>query len=206
MVLAATCLCSLRPTPEGKWLRVYGASFLVCSGLLLCIRDYEPSARLVGYGLIILIMGFRPLKWANGVWMLYGLVSLVTAVENGITSNSLAINDPRYAELAAEVRSYYLGSEIIATNSFHILDVHAGIPSIPVEDYPDILVHASIPSISVDDYPGAASYHKFFWVTSPVLPGAVTPMPHPGKEWCEEKRFSGGVLFTRCAAATGPSG
>jgi hypothetical protein len=189
MLLAAICLSSLRSKPDGKWLRIYGASCLVCSGLLLCVRSYDPSARLVGYGLIILMMGFRPMKWANGVWMLYGLVSLVTGVENGMSVNSLGSNDPRYAELAAQFRSYYVGSEIVATNSFHILDLHANIPSIPVEDYPD-----------------AAHYQKFFWVTLPnfgAVGNSVIEMPHPGKEWCEERKFSGGVLFKYCSGSTG---
>ena len=127
------------------------------------------------------------MKWANGVWMLYGLVSLVTGVANGMIVNSLGSNDPRYAELATQFRSYYVGSEIVATNSFHILDLHANIPSIPVADYAE-----------------ADPYHKFFWVTLPrfdAVASAVTGMPHPGKEWCEEKHFSGGVLFTRCSGS-----
>lgn len=187
MLLAAICLCSLRPTPAGKWYRIYGASCLVCSGLLLCIRSYDPSVRLTGYGLIILMLGFRPMKWANGVWMLYGLVSLVTGVDNGITVNSLGSNDPRYVELAARFRTYYAASEIVATNSFHILDLHANIPSIPVAQYAE-----------------AAPYRKFFWVTLPnfdAVATTVTAMPRPGKEWCEEKTFLGGTLFARCSGS-----
>lgn len=129
-------------------------------------------------------MGFRPLKWANGVWMLYGASSVVIAIVNGVTVNALGSNDPRYAELALQFRSYYNSKEIVATNSFHILDIHANISSIPVTDYKQ-----------------ADHYDKFFWVTLPqfdAVATSVTEMPHPGKEWCEERRFSGGVLFTRC--------
>ncbi len=130
------------------------------------------------------------MKWANGVWILYLAVSLITGVVNGMTVNSLGSNDPRYAELAAEFRSHYVGSEIVATNSFHILDLHANIPSNPV-----------------DDYAQADHYQKFLWVTLPqfdAVASSVTRMPHPGKEWCEEKSFSGGVLFTRCNGSIGP--
>ena len=209
MFLAAICLCSLRPTPGGKWLRIYGASCLVCSELLLCVRAYDPAARLLGYGLIILMVGFSPMKWANGAWMLYGLVSLVTAVENGLTVNSLGSNDPRYAELAAQVRPYNVSSEIVATNSFHILDLHANIPSVPVgADPPTVGIRPSVlTSLLVSDYAKLKRYQKFFWVRLPQFdPGAssVTKIPHPGKEWCEQQHFSGGVLFTRCSGPIRP--
>jgi hypothetical protein len=116
--------------------------------------------------------------------MLYGLASLITGIVNGITVNSLGSNDPRYAELAAQFRSHSSGSDIVATNSFHILDLHANIPSIPVADYSEM-----------------DSYQKFFWVTLPqfdAVATSVTAMPHPGQEWCVERQLRGGVLFTRC--------
>jgi hypothetical protein len=115
---------------------------------------------------------------------LYGLVSLITGVVNGITVNSLGSNDPRYAELAAQFRLQYGRSNIVATNSFHILDLHANIPSIPVSNYAE-----------------TNPYQEFFWVTLPqfdAVATSVTAMPHPGQEWCEERRLNGGVLFARC--------
>ena len=136
MLLAVAAVFSLRPTQGGKWLRAYGISALVCSGLLLFVRDYPPGVRSLGYGMIILTLGFRPeTKWANTVWIFYGIVSLIAGIINGIAANSLGANDPRYAALAAAVRPYYTGSEVVATNSFHILDLHAEIPSVPVMTY-----------------------------------------------------------------------
>jgi hypothetical protein len=184
MILATICLTSLRPTREGKWLRIYGIAILVLAGLLFCVRYFDVTARLVGYGLIILMLGFQSKKWANNVWILYGFVSLIIGIINGLSANSLGSNDPRYAVLAAELRSYYKGSDVVATNSFYILDLHANIPSIPVVSYAE-----------------ADFYEKFFWVLLPrfdSIASPVWPMPRPGKGWCEEKEFSGGVLFARC--------
>ena len=184
MLLAAICLFSLRPTIERKWFRDYGLLCLAVSALLLCVRWYDPSVRLVGYGLIILFLGFRPKRWANPIWLSYGVMSLAVGAVNATTVNSLGSNDPRYADLAAQVRSYYQDSRIVATNSFHLLDLHA-----------------NIPSVQVSDYAGAAPYKTFLWVTLPSFdPGAspVTAMAHPGPDWCEQKRFAGGVLFSRC--------
>jgi hypothetical protein len=184
MILAAICLCSLRPSQTGRPLRIYGVAFLICSVLLLCVRSFDPSARLLGYGLIALMLGFRPEKWANNIWLVYGIVALAIGVANGITVNSLGINDPRYASLATEFGSYYHSSESVATNSFHILDIHAKIPSVPV-----------------DNEAQASAYREFFWVTLPrfdAVTSAVTPMGHPSNAWCQERQLSGGVMFARC--------
>lgn len=187
LILAAVCLISLRPAPDGKWFVVYGVLCLVCSGLLLGVRWFEPSVRLVGYGLIVLFLGFRPRRWANPIWLLYGFISLAIACVNAVTVNSLGSNDPRYAELAAQVRPYHEGAKIVATNSFHLLDLHANIPSVPVTDYGN-----------------AAPYDSFLWVTLPSFdPGAspVTTIERPGPDWCEKKKFVGGILFSRCKDA-----
>ena len=184
MLLAVICLCSLRATPNGKWLRIYGIACVACCGLLLFVGDYQPVPRLVGYGLIVLIIGFRPQKWASRAWLLYGLMSLAVGITNGMTVNSLGSNDPRYAQLAAEFRSYYVSSEVVATNSFHILDLHANIASVPVVDYA-----------------AADRYKEFFWVTLPqfdAVASSVVKMPPPTAGWCEERKFSGVILFHRC--------
>jgi hypothetical protein len=158
---------------------------LACSALLLAVRHYDTSVRLVGYGLLVLLAGLRPAKWANLSWLLYGVASLVTGLANAMLVNSLGSADPRYSYLAAEVKPYYQGTGPVATNSFHILDLYANIPSEPVTNWGE-----------------AAQYETFLWVTLPSFdPGAspVTPMEHPGTDWCEKQHFQGAVLFYRCA-------
>src|SRR5205807_2276833 len=113
----------------------------------------------VGYGLIILFLGFRPQRWANSLWLLYGCMSLAIAGVNAVTVNSLGVNDPRYADLAAQVRSELSGSKVVATNSFHLLDLHSNIPSVPVTDYGD-----------------AAQYETFLWVTLPSFDPGASPV------------------------------
>jgi hypothetical protein len=39
LCFAVACLLSLRPEPEGKWLRIYGGACLTRSALLLCVRS-----------------------------------------------------------------------------------------------------------------------------------------------------------------------
>jgi len=190
MFMAALCFLSLRPVPgpSGRWLRTYGVALLACVAVLLCVRAFDPTARLTGYGLIALCLGFRPMpvKWANGAWLLYGIVALMTAVTNGAMTPSLGLNDSRYVDLAREFRAYHADSGVVATNAFRILDLHANIPSVRITTVTE-----------------AEPYRKLFWVTLPNvdLTDAVSPMPRPGQGWCEERQFSGGVLFARCDGA-----
>ena len=183
-LLVLTALLSMRPAPDRNWFTAYGVLALICSLLLLLIRNYTPSVRLLGYGMIVLAFGCRSRAWANPIWLLYGLASVVTGIVNAMTVNSLGSMDPRYAELAVQVRAEYKDTKIIATNSFHILDLHANMPSVPVSDYNEAL-----------------RYERFLWVTLPNYdPGTstITPIAHPGPEWCEQKRFVGATLFARC--------
>jgi hypothetical protein len=193
--LAAFCVCSLliglsllslRPAPGRRWYTAYGVLCLVFSALLLLVRAYIPNIRLLGYGVMVLPLGFRPQPWANPIWLLYGVMSLITGIADAMTVNSLGVMDPRYAALAAQVSLKYAGKNPVATNSFHILDLHQSIPSVPVADYNE-----------------ARHYDKFLWVTLPNYDPAViavTPMAPPGSGWCEESKFDGGAMFSRCSA------
>jgi hypothetical protein len=146
---------------------------------------------LLGYGLIVLFLGFRPQRWANPIWLLYGFASLAVGVVNATTVNSLASMDPRYAALATQVREKYEGSKIIATNSFRLVDLHANIPSVPVSDYDE-----------------ASKYQLFLWVTLPnydPASSAVITMARPGQGWCEENQFVGAIMFARCAHSSNPT-
>jgi hypothetical protein len=204
MMLAGACLSSLRSPKEGRWFRIYAFLWMTCAALLLSVRAFDTSARLAGYSLIVLILGFRPKQSANALWLLYGFASLITGVVNATSVNSLGSNDPRYAELAHEFHSFYDDSSVIATNAEHILDLHANIPSIPVASLSeaDHFRRTEFPNGDADVVgDDTLTFQKFFWVTLPSFDAVATMVklvPHPGREWCEERRFNGGVLFVRC--------
>jgi hypothetical protein len=186
MALAVISLLSLREVRAQRWFTLYTLACLACSGLVLLVRAYTLHVRLLGYALIVAFLGFRPQKWSNAVWLSYGLASVAVSVINALTVNSLGSMDPRYGELAKQVAAEYAEHRPIASNSFHLLDLHAAIPSVPITDYAE-----------------AANYQTLLWVTLPKydpMSTAVMPMPPPGPDWCERKRFAGGILFARCAS------
>jgi hypothetical protein len=185
--LSVVALLTLRPVaaPASRWLRAYGFAFFGCAVLLAPVSQYGPVPRLVGYGLLVLILSFRPRQWASGVWLAYGAAALITGTLNGMTVSTTGLNDLRYVALGTEFRAYYTGSATVATNARHILDLHAGVPSRTVRNW-DL----------------ANDYSHLLWVTPPsdAGPPMFLELPRPGPEWCEEQRFTGAVLFTRCEA------
>jgi hypothetical protein len=186
LALLGVCAVSMKPAASGRWLRLYGAGFLVCCAILLCVRSFDPSVRLSGYGLVALVLGFRPLRWANWAWLAFALVSLATAVAGDLVHNNLGSNDPRYVRLAGEVAASHPGPGVIASNAFYILDLHAGVASAPISDYAD-----------------AAPYQLLLRVTLPSydsLATTVAPLAPPPALWCLEKTFAGAELYRRCAA------
>ena len=185
--LIAGCLGGLRFRAEGAWLRVYGASCLLCAFLLLFVRWYEFSPRLVGYSLIAFLAGCTPLKRVQWLWLVLGAVSLVTGTVNALTVNALGSNDPRYEVIADQLRANIRESDQVATNASAL-----------------VFTRVDVGSFDDPEVPRAMGYDKYLWVTLPQLDSILDlsfPIPRPGVGWCEDRRFPGAVLFGRCPAA-----
>ena len=183
LLTLAVCALAAKPMVQGRWLRIYGLGFLACCVVLLCVRSFDPSARLSAYGVIAFMVGFQPLRWANWTWLFYAALSLAVAGYGLATQNNLGANDPRYARLAAEVGAYDHSASVIASNSFHILDLHANLPSVPVASWGE-----------------AAPEKELLWVTLPnydAIATAVTPLPAPPAGWVRVQAFDGGALYRR---------
>lgn len=187
-ILALASFTFLRREDQGQWLRRFGISCLLLSGLLLLVRSYEPSTRLVGYGLLAIIAGFRPLERSRWLWASYGVFSLIAAISNARATPGLGSADPSFAELARQAAPHCIPGTVLASNSFHILDIHTGIASVPVDKN-------EIPP----------QYKQYLWVNlhNPD-PGTtiVTPLPRPpAGQWCNPISLRGGELFERCPSA-----
>jgi hypothetical protein len=181
--VALACLATLRPAAGGApALRRVGLATLVLSVALQVVRQFESGARLMGYGLLPLLLSWRPGAGVGTRWAAWGVLATVLAVANGTTTNSLGANDPRYASLARAAAAAGPGQPLY-TNSYHLMDLHARVPSRPVEE------PASLP-------PGA-------WLFRVTLPGhdavasTVWPVSDPGPDWCPVWGGPGGALLRR---------
>jgi len=103
-------------------------------------------------------MGFFCCSWlfdqagARKYWLAYACVSILLALANSLTTNSLGINDPRYARLASDVLTAARPHLPISSNSYHILDVHARLPSIPAENLEAVSPGAAFLKIDLPSY------------------------------------------------------
>ena len=191
LAVAMAAIASLRVNPA-EWKSFQLAMIiLLFSGLLLFVRSYEPTTRLLGYGLLAAFLGFRPVRWGNRLWVGYGLLSVGFAVANALSVNALGTNDPRYAQMALESQRLRL-KQPVGTNSFHILDIHIRVPTVSIENGSPLDPYQSILLVTLLRYDGVA--------------GPVWPMDRPGKEWCESGSVTGATLFERCAREVTLSG
>jgi hypothetical protein len=112
------------------------------------------------------------------------MVMLIVNVVNAKFVNSLGANDPRYVHMAQEfVYSEPKYEGILSTNSFHILDLHAGIPSRSVSD---------LNTIGEGDY--------FLLITEPsydAIATIISPVPIPKKDFVTIKTYPFGYLLRK---------
>jgi hypothetical protein len=132
LLIGIRCLVTLRPYFDGRRFAYLGGAVLGLSWLLEIKKDFYADPRLMGYGLLILLLAFRPSKGSGKYWLAYGCATAILAFGNVLTTNSLGANDPRYAILARKVASSGLLKRQVFSNSFHILDIQARVASTPV--------------------------------------------------------------------------
>ena len=178
LLAGASALATLRPSRSQRWLVLLGGSVLVLSLGMELARDFSAEARLLAYGLLVLLCGVRPVvATARTRWLTYAALAVVTAVVEGQSTDTYGLNDPRYASLARDVAAAGIPSGPLYTNAPRVLDLHVRIPTIGAADAAAIA--AARP---------ADSYLQF---DEPV----ATPPP---AGWCRAWRIPGAALFRRC--------
>jgi hypothetical protein len=197
LTLAALTLSRLRYRPQNR--QVFVTGFVVIALLigLLMIRRYDAQARTFGYGLVLLILACpgsfgidrRPLPgrlaWI-GQAALGGWVALLaaTALANPILVESRGLNYPRYAALAdAALASGRLPKTILASNAFHLLDVHS-----------------AVATRHENAFPVERSERHYLRVDLPNFDAIMRPIPTPPSVppgWVADVEFDGATLYVR---------
>lgn len=184
LLVALACLSSLR-FQAGRMTR-HAVLLTLLSVLLQFGSQQVAGARLTGYGFIFLLLALYPARW-HRLWALYGLLGVALSAFNAATQNSLGANDPRYEKLAHEslkIEKIEMFPGKVATNSFHVLDIHARVATNYVTSTGQL---------------GDAEY--FFRVSLPAydaIATTVSPVEMPGEGWCEAASLTGAKLFRKC--------
>src|ERR1017187_2754223 len=187
LLSALVCLITLCPYPEGKRYACLGIAMLGMTWALEMARHFSGGSRLTGYGLLLVLLAFRPAAGAGKYWLTYACFTLLLTLANVLTTNSLGVNDPRYAYVAQEVVAAPVPPEPLFTNSYHVLDVHARRPSLAVDRLEDVP-------------PGAG----FLWITLPsydAIQPTVWRVEEPPAEWRVIAKWKDAVLYRKPAAS-----
>ena len=156
---------SLGPTAEGRPMRCMGIGVFVLSWLLMAVRLYHADLRLMGYGVLLILISFIPRGRLVRLWICYGAASAALAVFSAMTTVSTGTNHPAYEQVARRVAVVGLPDAPIVSNSFHILDVHAGIPTRLADSLEKLPRGTVYVEITLPIYDARA---KTIWPLSPV--------------------------------------
>jgi hypothetical protein len=186
LVLAIAALVTLRPHPGRERLRNIGITILAVSGMLQIVRQFDGDARLMGYGLTLILLACRPKTGSANRWLLYGAASLALFVANGLATNSEGANDPRYSRLAVAAANAGLPVGEIYSNSSHILDIHIKRATRKATQPTSIGIGAYFLLVSLPRFDAIAS--------------TVWPVESPAGGWCCVWSIPGASLLRRQAA------
>jgi hypothetical protein len=179
---------SLQKSPRGRPLFVMGSAILLVSWLLEAVRLYYADARLMGYGMILMLLGFVPRGGFVRSWFAYAAAVLLLAVYNVLTVVSVGANHPAYAAVARRLAAVGLPQGPKVSNSFHLLDVHAGIPTRP--------------AISADELPRGTVYIKITLPNYDGLAHTVWPPATLDSSWREAVSVEGATVYEKIEGST----
>lgn len=185
LMVALACLLTLRPRAGGRDYAYIGLAVFALSWVLEAVKQFYGDMRLMGYGILLLLLAFRPGRGAWKYWLAYACVSILLALTNSLTTNALGINDPRYARLASDVLTAARPYQPVFSNSYHILDIHARLPSIPADNLEAVAPGAAFLKI---DLPSYDAIQQTIW-----------RIEEPPKEWPVLAQWKDATLYRKPA-------
>ena len=183
---ALACLITLRPYPEGKRYAWLGITMLGMTWALEMVRHFSGDSRLTGYGLLLVLLAFRPAASSGKYWLTYAGLTILLTLTNVFTTNSLGVNDPRYAHVAQEFAAAHVSPELLYTNSYRVLDVHARLPSIAVD--------------RLEDVPPGAIFLRIVLPSYDAIQRTTWTIEEPPADWQTIARWKDAILYRRPAS------
>ncbi len=183
LIIALICLSTLRQSRSGRRYLYLGGAIFGLTWLLLIVSHFDTDPRITAYGLLVMLLALRPISRAERYWLAYAGGTALLAFANSFTTNSLGANDPRYARLGREIASVSLPRAEIVSNSEHLLDVQARVPTRPVHRLADVPAGALV-----------------MWVNLPSFDAVsimTWPIEEPPKDWTVIARWPDATLYRK---------
>ncbi len=187
--LGIVVLLTLRPDTHERQKWYFGIALILLTFTLLAVRKFDAQMRTVGYGVLVLLLLWRPLtrSWSRPLWLGYATLMLIAAIGNVLLVNAQGANHPMYEVVVNEFLPALNDrtTRTLYSNAYHITDIHAGIPSTS---------STTLPDTTNDSY--------FLHITLPNVDGIMTtvlPPPSIEEQWCVVKSINAGVLYEPCA-------
>ena len=117
LVSALIALTSLRCQKAGQNARQVGVLVLSLSWAIELIRIFYAGPRLMGYGILLALVGCAPKSTASLAWILYGAACLAAAVLNNALVESIGAGHPCYASMARTIEPFLDNTKLLYTNS-----------------------------------------------------------------------------------------
>lgn len=132
--LGLACLFTLRRAVNGRAVFRAGAGILVVSFGLECYRMFFASPRLMGYGMILMLVGMVPRRSSLPLWVAYTAAVLLQSIYLTLAVGDYGINHAAYQHASVEAAANLPHDARIFTNGRALLDVHHGIATEPADD------------------------------------------------------------------------
>ena len=182
VLVGLVSLSTLKLSEAGRPMRWIGLTVLVLSWALEGVRQFYAGPRLMGYGMVLVMLSFVPRDCTGALWRVYALSAAVLAVYNAATTGSLGITHPEYRQVAQRIAGLSLPPMPIVSNSYHIIDVHAGIPSRPIN--------------SLEDLPPDALYLEIALPNYDAIQKTIVPGPKLDERWNKIASVKGANIYT----------
>ena len=183
-IAGVLALASLRLNPRGQKVRDTGLAVLCLSWALELVRVYYAGPRLMGFGLLLILLGCAPKAAAGSRWVAYGAACFAAAILNTLLVDRSGAAHPRYAAMAQQIEPFLDPTKRLYTNSLWLVDVHLGKLSIPIHERP----------------PESSDAVCFLHVRLPnydAVGAKVWPIAVPTETWTSVAEVDGASLFCR---------
>jgi hypothetical protein len=127
---------SIRLGTDGIMFRRIGSSVFALSCSLELVRVFYATPRLLGYGMLLFVVGSAPASRSAWRWATYASASLAATMLCSVLVASAGANAPEYAKVVRAIAPSLPSDALVYSNSYRVLDIHLGRHAVPITEWP----------------------------------------------------------------------